>query len=58
MKKYDEYKKEMDELYVEGLKLYDALNIKAGTKEEKDLRYFVYNYEVWYSKALNIVKFF
>ena len=57
MNKYDDLIKEIDELYSHGIKIYEALLIDNKTKKASDLTYFFTNYELWYSKALNVVKY-
>jgi len=57
MGKYDDIKIEIEKLVDEGKKLFEAIETNKEGKS-KDLGYFISNYELWYSKSLNIVKQF
>ena len=55
MGKSEELKKELKEIIAQGIKLYEAIDINEKGIS-KDLSYFVSNYEIWYSKALCVIK--
>ena len=54
MGKYDDLKKVIDELVSTGEKLYKSLG-RMDNGDFKDFRYFLFNYEIWYTKALSVV---
>ena len=55
MSEYKDSKKELETLIEEGEDLFNAINInESGCCN--DLSFFIQNYEVWYSKALLVVK--
>ena len=56
MNRADDIKNEIKELLEEFNKIRDALVPKEGEENASDFKYFVYNYDLWYTKALNIVK--
>lgn len=55
MKDYKVIKSEIDQLIKSGKKIYAALEY-TSRKECADLQFFLVNYEVWYTKALTVVK--
>lgn len=55
MSKYDDFKQELNALYEKGLKLFEAIQTQ-GDEAEKKYRYFRANYEIWYSKALPVIR--
>lgn len=67
MSKYDDIKKEIKELVNQGVKLIDGLticsqiyqnDIELSEDEKKSGSYFLNYYEIWFSKALLVVKQF
>lgn len=56
MSKVKDIKKEIEDLVEDFKKLEKALKPKKEGKEPSDFLYFVYNYDLWYTKALHIVK--
>lgn len=68
MGKYDEIKKEINELIDLGQKCYEGLCLYAKTfmndsidisnQEEEKINVFLVNYETWYSSALRLIKTF
>ena len=54
--KYSEIKKEIEELIDGGQKLQKSLSKFDSEKENKEMYFFFQNYEIWYSKALSVVK--
>ena len=55
MSKCDDLKKEIKEIINDGSKLLDAINFNEKG-ETADISYFICNYEIWYSKALPVIK--
>ena len=56
MNKYVNIEKEIDQLVLQGTEMYDCLLKYANKEEPSDLNPFINNYEVWYTKALLLVK--
>lgn len=57
MDKYEKMKSELEELVNTGSQLFDSLKPDENNKE-KDLKFFLTNYEGWYSQALRIISAF
>ncbi len=58
MNDFEELKKEINELVEIGNKMYDCFPNYQSSKDSLDLDFFVKNYEIWYSKAVVVVKQF
>ena len=56
LNKYDNIKKEIDELVEQGTKMYNCFSEHIRTEDFIHLKPFIDNYERWYSKALLLVK--
>lgn len=66
MNKYDDIKKEIERLFEEGKRLHNGLTVlddvvldkrkSLSDKDEKDMYFFIYDYEVWYTASLHIIK--
>lgn len=56
MNKYDNIKKEIEELVLQGTEMYSCFSEYISTQDSVVLKPFINNYEVWYSKCLLLVK--